>query len=1367
MSDLQQPQAQTPPMPEGLQEIRALQQGGFSDQEIQQHIDEKRQVFTQAGFSQREQDDYFGIKPFDEAPMQQHFESALTNMVDGWKKVKPLASTSDGAPLAAEPTEDLPAQEGPMSKEPAPQEPPSTLDAMEQAFHAGLQMSVSGLAIRGKLPDIKTSEDADWYLRIANQVGMTLGDLPPALAAGISASLAAGPGAPVAAPITTAIAIGAAGNALPAAMREFYIQKYQKGEVTDFKDFWTRSSAIFLKTLKAAAVGGATLGAGKAAGIATAAATPLLRTSAQLASEIGTMVTLGKGLEGQVPHPRDFADAAIVIAGLAGVQKAVGPRGVPVISEFEADNVRGMSVEKKLGDIYSKTGISPHDVALQAEKDPVLMQQLVQKSVDIPEAYKPFIDPAAQKTTESVKLDPSFDEGSIVTEKPKAPLENLDQNSPNSGSLDTTKDIVRKLTAGEEGSIGLGQKPEPPPELSESQKTVLSRIGEAPEKGAEFDFEKAYTKAVDRRNPLKVWEDVVTKGEKMPAGADPYIISRLMPGNTGRAEHAIRFGVPDFKNPLKPVENPGLKQILEPLGNRLQEYRAYALAKAAVSRAGRGVETGIDLEAAKKTIAETKPDVIEASDKIVQYRRQLLNYMRDSGILSEDQIATWEKTDPDYTAPLYRILEDRAGGSSAGKGMTVKNPIKRAKGSDLQIVDPIESHIKDTFTFIEMAERNRLMRSVVDAGRKYSAPSELLEKVETPIKAIDVSPEELQKFQDDMGIDGDVAGQAMTIFRGLKTELKPDEFQAFYDGKPQRYRVPIEVAEALKDMDAPSASMFIKLIATPVRLLKAGTTMLPEFMIKNTFRDQLTRFVFSKENQAPYMGFFDAVGEQTKEGESYKAWLRSGGASSSFMSINRDYIETNIMRLKPMESVRDKVWNAISSPKGVAQMFGELYHTGLNMVEAYGELAENATRIAEFKANTEGQPVKRSTAFEAAYNSREVTLDFQRIGASMQAANQAIQFLNAQVQGIDRVVREAKENPMSMIVKGGVLTTISVMLWAANHNDPYVQELPQWQKDMFWTVHIPHWVDISPKEAQMLGRFARQGSDGTWQKNVGPIFRLPKPQELGLLFATTVERLLDGFVNHDPKAASGLAQTTLGLVTPPVIPASVGPLLETFNNKSMFTEAPIVPGHLEKLLPEAQYTEYTSESAKLLGKIIPDVKFGSNYLSSPMVIENWIRGWSGGGGMYALQIADAALGKLGIATPPPKPDSQLADMPIIKAFVARFPTANMRSITDFREKYQQSQEYLATIKSYADRGDAQAAQKLLVAQENRSKLVSLASTQKALDNTKRLIEMIAVNPKTPPDQKRQLIDGLYMSMANFAWYGNKMVSELEEKLNKK
>lgn len=1403
---------------EGKLEIQQLQEGGFSDTQIQDWMATTRSELSEGGFPQQAIDEYFGIKAFDPKPIEVDLSKNLDESGAFTRAKELLSSTQEGAPEME--FHGAPAPKNAETKGEAPRQ----ADSIIQALEAGLKFSTSGLQYTGKLPDIDVDENADWYMRIAKQMGMVVGDVPAMALGGLLASPTGMIGGP-AAPLTTVVAAGAGANALPTLLREWMMDKYQNGEVTDFKDFWTRTVPIFLNTMKSAVVGGATMGVGGKVAGAMSKSAPLLRTTGKMASEITTMVGVGRALEGQAPQLQDFTDAAILVAGLGGTTKMVG------------------SATGKLRNVFRKTGMKPIDVAKQALNDPVLRQELLADGDFVPPSYEGFVDPAAKVDTVRFPTP----EGDIVVQQ-RPPLDvrkaigatdgdvvlyqgvrsgNLDGAQGKSGwwtadpkeaagyaakdgpggkikvatakdfpegtfsdaegnpvtpekflettskvgtslpdevkvrgtfspddfgpsAIDTPKDALLAFLKEETGAGALERKKAPV--RTEAEKTVLARIGKVPEEGFKPDWNKAYTDAFDRYHPIAEYVRAVTGGKEVKAGSDPYKQARLNQGNAGRATYMLEYGVYNFKTLVDAEGVKPLKQILKPIADDLDGWRAYGIAKRSMLKESQGIKTGVDLEAAKQVVADGKAKYGPVDSEIVKYREAQLQYLVDAEVLSPEQLAKYKLTDPEYSTPFHRILEDRVGGKSLGKGGDVANPIKQMKGSEALLVDPIESLIKDTFVFVEMAERNRVLRSVVKLGEKYGVGPELLEKVKTPVKPIDVLPEEIARFNKEFGMDSEVAGQAMTVFRPLRQDLAPDQIAVFEKGKRQVYKVPEALAESLKNMDETSAGLLIKILAGPVKTLKLGTTMLPEFAMKNMIRDQAGAFIFSQNGYLPVVDFVRGVGEQIAGGETMKAWLKGGGAQATFMSLDRNYINENVMRLEPTQSVLKQVRNYVGSPYQALRMLNDG--------------AENATRLGEMRKGLKGKKGTRSDIFEAAYQSREVTLDFQRMGRVTRAANQAVAFQNPQLQGIDRTRRAFKDDPMGTTIRVAAAVTVpSVLMWLNNNSDPRYAEVPDWQKDHFWIVMRDNWVDCTADQAAAQGEaFARQTKDGRWQLNEGNIYRIPKPQEIGLLFGTSVERMLDFAKTHDPKAFEGFSESVFDAIMPSITPNAAIPFIETMNNRSMFTGAPVVPGHLEKALPEVQYSAYTSETAKMLGRVIPPIPMGKLNTSSPMVIENWVRSWTGGLGMYAMQAAEWGLVKSGQVVPPPKPLATLADMPVVKAFVVRFPTANAQSIVDFHNEFLKHEEVINAIEVSRSRGDFATMAKLIGDPKNEDKLMSLQGLNKVIGEMRRTVELINFDKEQyTPLEKRQLIDGLYFGMIQTARLGNQLVKEIKGK----
>lgn len=147
--------------------------------------------------------------------------------------------------------------------------------------------------------------------------------------------------------------------------------------------------------------------------------------------------------------------------------------------------------------------------------------------------------------------------------------------------------------------------------------------------------------------------------------------------------------------------------------------------------------------------------------------------------------------------------------------------------------------------------------------------------------------------------------------------------------------------------------------------------------------------------------------------------------------------------------------------------------------------------------------------------------------------------------------------------------------------------------------------------------------------------------------------------------------------------------------------------------------------------------------------------------MYALQLADKGLRDAKVLPDPVKPTPTLSDIPIVKAFVIRYPAASDQKIQDFYTAYKLNSAYLTTINQKAAEGDP-AALKLIEAHSD--KLDDLSGVKDALSTHAKLIRMVYKNPDVPADEKRQVIDTLYSNMIQLAEHGLEEVRLLKEAL---
>jgi len=208
---------------------------------------------------------------------------------------------------------------------------------------------------------------------------------------------------------------------------------------------------------------------------------------------------------------------------------------------------------------------------------------------------------------------------------------------------------------------------------------------------------------------------------------------------------------------------------------------------------------------------------------------------------------------------------------------------------------------------------------------------------------------------------------------------------------------------------------------------------------------------------------------------------------------------------------------------------------------------------------------------------------------------------------------------------------------------------------------------------------------------------------MGLIFGSGTERTLDGFFRGRTDAARDFTRSMADVSVPIGFPDAVVPIIEQFSNRSLFMNRTLVPSEMEKGLPEYQYTPYTTETSKALGQLIgafPGIreeKLGQGPLggvaraiSSPILLENYLRAWTGNLGMYGLQAADLGLRKSGVLPDPVMPTMTLADIPVVKAFVARYPSTSVESIQQFNDVYDKNKMVFDTWQQMAKDGNQQA-----------------------------------------------------------------------------
>ena len=518
-----------------------------------------------------------------------------------------------------------------------------------------------------------------------------------------------------------------------------------------------------------------------------------------------------------------------------------------------------------------------------------------------------------------------------------------------------------------------------------------------------------YTKLIDELNPLKDLVEQVERetGEKISFDDNPYMQAWLARGWVGKAETLIEHGAPEYKIPA-------FKDILKDIGkNEHKDFSAYLVALH---------DLDLHKNKQKATFEYTEDAAVlgrhagnerfqKAAKEIYKYQDYLLKMLVKEGMLTAKAYHTMRKMYPHYI-PFFRDMSDVNMQSflSGGNGfIDVSSPVKRLKGSTRDIIDPLESIVKNTFQFYNAVERNHV-------GRTFA------------------------KLADKQGV-----GQIVERVKGDKAKTD-NTFNVWENGEKVTYETTPELIETMRMLDKEQSSMIMKVLSYPANWLRAGATLSPEFILRNPVRDMIGAAIYSKHGFIPIVDTFKGLSMYLKKGQAYWEYKKSGAAHAAMVSLDRDYLGGQLRDIMKRES-----------------KFTKLIKNPIEALRAMSEATEMATRLAEYDNARKGytglgnrlfgKERKPLSAREAALESRDITLDFSRRGTNTKKANQVIAFFNATIQGADKMARAFKEDPRGMTVKTMLYITLpSVMLWYMNKDDERYQEIPQWEKDTFWII---------------------------------------------------------------------------------------------------------------------------------------------------------------------------------------------------------------------------------------------------------------------------------------------------------------------------
>ena len=664
--------------------------------------------------------------------------------------------------------------------------------------------------------------------------------------------------------------------------------------------------------------------------------------------------------------------------------------------------------------------------------------------------------------------------------------------------------------------------------IVDSKRSLKDKVNEIRTEGingvVENSKDKAsdeYTKWIDSFHPIKQAVDFVEKaiGKTLDGVKNAYILATNSLNSATITSYLVNDGFRDLNGNI--IEEMSFKECIQGVNakdlNTLSEYLVLKHSLELINQDVRvfADDTLEDVDTIKESIERIErnhPEMIEASENLYEYQRNMLKYyLVDSGLLSQAGFDAMVEKYPCYV-PFYRDVSKRQG-QAKGTFANQTTPIKRIKGSGASIINPLESIVKNTEKFVKAATRNQVMQVLTSYANEADGFGKFLEKVNPDMMphVTDITKYK-EKFVENLQ---NVVG-AIDYFNvtNLLDELINDTVMDFTpkanaskklvtvmeNGHASYYQIHDEALyKAIAEMSVPQLEGVLKTVSDIMLPMKMLMTQInPLFASSNFFRDIGTAYKHSQINNPIEftVRYISALKSILNNNETYQQYKAMGGGHSSKLASEIDQIKRMLHDLE----VKDK---------GKArQLAYSLFRHPLETVTSINDIVESIPRVMEFARTLE----ESGDLQQAIHSADDITTNFKRhgSGATAKFVNNMVFFNNASLQGLDKTRRSLTGNDAkSKWVKWALFALISSALqyfWNRYNDEEGYENLSSYTKNNFYNYSVGN----------------------------GKFIAIPKPREVALLDSFTERTIEYVFGNEDAYYEFGgyLAQNLL----PPMLP---------------------------------------------------------------------------------------------------------------------------------------------------------------------------------------------------------------------------------------
>ncbi|MFQ1985216.1 LPD38 domain-containing protein [Aeromonas veronii] len=821
----------------------------------------------------------------------------------------------------------------------------------------------------------------------------------------------------------------------------------------------------------------------------------------------------------------------------------------------------------------------------------------------------------------------------------------------------------------------------PKPDIIDKTKANLDKLRKVDrgvvESWVDRFIKKANTEVLDALAPIKYAEDAAGITDAADSG---YVAARMATGAASTMQATMLYGLPEWKDGViqrkaGTGEKDALLGIFSDLGSDLHNWLGWMAGHRAELLMAQGRENLLDandIAALKGQGKGKEAKFLDAKARWNRLNAATLDLAQEAGLFTKEARAEFEN---EWYIPFFRESDD--GDVIAPfkpKGIANQNAgIKKLKGGEANTNDLLENIFTSTSKLIDASMKNMAAQKTV----WNLADTGLIEVIPKPNK---MDYQALANGKD----------RIMLKLEGEEYMLRVED--------PDLYR-------AMTFFDRKPFGKMTMMASSAKRILTAGVTASPEFMLRNFLRDSLSSWAISKDGFKPVIDSIKGVKKTLAmdgstidvmfSGASFLGGYVNGNDPGAMADTVRKSLRRKGMTPEQIARYEKSIIRNAAHAKGVVADAWEKY-------SRYGEALENANREAVYAAAIKAGKSHAQAAFES-----KDLMDFSMLGAAraIQGASLVLPFFNARLQGLGKLSRELRDNPREIAKRAGMITAMSLGLLAANWDDERYEELPDWDKDANWHFFV--------------------GDQH---------FRIPKPFEIGVMFGTIPERMVRAMGDKDTGAQFGKAVAraigdTFALNPTPQI---IKPLVEAAFNYDTFRGGPIDSPQDLAVKAEARYNEQTSLLMRELGEL-------SGF--SPKQLEHLVIGYTGTIGGYVMATADGLIR----ASRPGESASWRADeIPLVKAvYRGTGPAKSTQHMEEFYRMLNEVNQLKRTVDQYRSEGLDDKANELLEEQGGILKARrSLSRTQQQVRVVRNKIELIQRDRTMNAEEKRKRIDEL-------------------------